>query len=196
MSKRKPTAPKNESTILEAPPMITDYVDPFRMDPTPGVLSIQCKTEEPESIGNFDYRGDRIQSDSIQVNDPENPDGFEQIYQQNAARACAGCKAHCCRGFVIRCDMSKADAKAPDDVSQADWDFMRKWFKPLPAANHTGWGYKHDCKALDPATGRCTQYASRPKLCRMYLCVAAAAGHTPDDNVGFYSQTPEYKNGH
>ena len=74
-------------------------------EPNPGVMSgaahISIEDPESEQLRNFDAakEGPLLRRE-IQLN-LEQPSAFEEIYRQNASKACASCVGHCCRAFSL-----------------------------------------------------------------------------------------------
>lgn len=57
--------------------------------------------------------------------------------------------------------------------------FFKDRLIPVTDGPKQGWGHTYRCAAFDVKERRCTEYASRPKLCRKYICMPAVEGKTP-----------------
>ncbi len=69
---------------------------------TSGVAYIPLDEAIPDEVTGFDAAAHAAtMSGEIHVENPARPDGFEQVYIANAAKACANCVGHCCRAFRL-----------------------------------------------------------------------------------------------
>ena len=84
---------------------------------------------------------------------------------------------HCCRDVFLYCGSGSDAIDAPMSFERAEHIAMRRRLPFRPAYQLANGTWKWWCTALDPRTGRCSAYASRPQLCRDFgpgsedLCV-------------------------
>lgn len=114
-------------------------------------------------------------------------------------RICAKCPAPCCYRFTIglptkttkRGTRVEIDWKAalaihkglPQEKTEAgNVRFAKRYFKPV-AIRERGFMGRSDCTvtctALHRRTHKCTMYAQRPRLCRIYMCKTGALKGCP-----------------
>ena len=120
---------------------------------------------------------------------------------ERTSEPCMKCTGWCCIRFNLKLLTDKRGRPLLEetlktfDAPAEEMAFMKRNFRKVRKCSTLSasisdeerakgiQAFTFECRARDPVTGKCTEYESRPGLCRRYMCGSAVRGKVPGPGV-------------